>query len=852
LTILKVKLIDFIYANLLKGALAVLLFMSFLFFWYSRDLPSPDKIQRKEGFSTVILDRKGKPIYDIYSDKNRIPVPLSDIPDHLKKATVSIEDKDFYEHQGFSSRGILRAILNILTFKGLQGGSTLTQQLVKNVLLSSERTFPRKFKEFILAVQIERKYKKDEILQMYLNESPYGGTMWGIEAAAQGYFGKNTRELNFIESVILAGLPQRPSYYSPYGAHPDAFRERAKQVLRRMREDGIISSGQEEDYIRQITAFKFAPNSGQLAAPHFVEYVKKKLIEKFGEEKIEKGGYKVVTTLDLTLQKKSEAIIYEELNKIKQLNVTNGAAMAMDPTSGEILSYVGSREYESEDEDFQGKFDVVSLGKRQPGSALKPITYAVAFSKNYTPSTVIMDVETKFPGGIGKPDYIPKNYDNKFRGPVQLRFALGNSINLPAVKLTALVGIRDILETAHNMGIKTLEPTKQNESRLGLSITLGGGEVTLFDLTSAYSVFATGGVKNEPVVILKVTDASGKTVFEHKKTDGKRILSEEVSFLVSHILLDNNARKDVFGERSYLNISGKTVAVKTGTTDDKRDNWTVGYTPDFTLGVWVGNNDNSEMDPRLASGATGAAPIWNRIMREYLSSKANKEFAVPANIISLNVDAFGGGLPKDGRPERSEYFIAGTEPTATSPIYKKLKLSRSDTGKLANNVEIATGNYEEKDFIVFEETDPTSNEENRWQQAIDEWQKSQPDPIYHPPSEISSVNQDAVVVRIRKPSEKERIDNNNVEISAEARAVKNIRKLELYIDGEKKDESSGDRLEKNINLPDGIHKIKVTATDEQGKTGDSEITVGINADPEQLTVTPAITEVPVGISPTPS
>ena len=844
---IKVTIVDFLYANSLKLIGLFFVFLIALFIYYSRDLPSPDRVQRKEGFSIVLYDRNMKPLYDIYSDKNRIPVPLTDMPDYLKKATIAIEDKDFYKHQGFSTKGILRAMVNILTFRGLQGGSTLTQQLVKNVLLTSERTLPRKFKEFILAVQIERKYSKDEILQMYLNEAPYGGTMWGIEAAAQGYFDKSTRDINFTEAVILAGLPQRPSYYSPYGSNKDAYKKRSEEVLRRMREDGYITGKQEQENKNLINNFQFPIKSLNFHAPHFVEFIKKQLIEKFGEKKVEQGGLNVVTTLDLELQKQSEMIVYEELEKIKKLNATNGAVVVIDPTTGEILTYIGSREYESEDENFQGKFDVASQGLRQPGSALKPITYAVAFSKNYTPSSLIMDVETKFPGGEGKPDYIPKNYDNKFRGPIQLRFALGNSINIPAVKLTALVGIRDILATAYEMGVSTLKPTAENERRLGLSITLGGGEVTLIDLTYAYGVLVTGGIKQTPIAILQVKDTDGKILYENKKTSGKKVLDEDIAFLISHILSDNNARKDVFGERSYLNIAGKTVAVKTGTTDDKRDNWTVGYTPSVVAGVWVGNNDNSAMNPQLASGATGAAPIWNRIIREFFKNKNSQDFPIPDNIISLTIDAFGGGLPKEGRPERSEYFIKGTEPTTTSPIYQKLKISRSDSDRLANPVEVATGNYEEKEFIVFEEKDPTSDE-NRWQAGIDEWLSTQSDQLYHPPKEFSTKDENSVIVNIKDPKDKTRIDSNQVEIKAEASAFKKINKIEVYIDGSYKESVEGSVLVRTVNIENGIRKIKVRAIDEEGRSGESEITIGVNTTVEP-TPTPLSTATPV-VSPT--
>lgn len=844
LRILKVKLANSLFSAVLFGGIFLLILFPVMFIYYSRDLPTPDKVKRKEGFSTVILDRNNKPIYDIYQDKNRIPVPLTEIPDIMKKATISIEDKDFYKHQGFDTKGIIRAFFKIITFQGLQGGSTLTQQLVKNVLLSSERTLPRKFKEFILAAQIERKYSKDEILQMYLNEAPYGGTMWGIESAAQGYFGKSAKDLTPVESVILAGLPQRPSIYSPFGANSTAYVERSNEVLRRMREDGVINNTEEYDYKKALENVQFASSSSQLKALHFIEYVKKELSKKFGEKKLQSGGMKVITSLDIDLQIASEKIIREELDKLKGLNVTNGAAIVLDPQNGEVLAYIGSKEYQSEDEEFQGKFDVVSMGLRQPGSALKPITYAVAFNKGYTPSSLIMDVETHFPGGEGKPDYIPKNYDGKFRGPLQLRYTLGNSINVPAVKLTALVGVRDILKTAFDLGLTTLSPSADNEKKLGLSLTLGGGEVRLLELAQAYGVFANLGIRKDPVSILKVIDNDGKTIFEQQKTSGKKVLNEDVTFLVSHILADNEARKEVFGEKSYLLIPGKTVSVKTGTTDDKKDNWALGYTNSTVVGVWVGNNDNSPMNPKLASGVTGAAPIWNRIMREAIREKSNEELKMPANISQLTVDSYGGGLPYEGKPTRSEYFIRGTEPTAVSAIYKKIKISKKDSQKSANNIEIAQGEYEEKEFIVFSENDPTSDgSENRWQEAIDDWLSKQGDPVFHPPKEESDQSADQVYVQIKKPQDNTQLDEISVEIIAVASAINKINKIELYIDGSLKNTYNQASINEKMDLTAGIHKIKIKAYDEENRSGEREITIGVKVSPlaPTATVIPTVT-----------
>ncbi|MDP2860732.1 MAG: transglycosylase domain-containing protein, partial [bacterium] len=481
---------------LLAGLIGVIFFTIFLFAWYTKDLPRPDRVQRAEGLSTVIFDRNDEALYDIFGDQNRVPVAFTDMPLSLRQATIAIEDKDFYKHQGFSLRGIARSLFNIFIFRKLEGGSTLTQQLVKNVLLTNERTIPRKIKEFILAIQIERKYTKDEILQMYLNEAPYGGTAWGVETAAQTYFGKHTKDLSFIEAVILSGLPQSPTRYSPYGDNPKAYINRSQQVLRRMREDGYVSKQQEEETGKQLETIQFSSQGVNFKAPHFVMYVKDQLVSQFGEKMVEQGGLKVKTSLDWKLQEKVEKIVKEEVDKLKALKVSNGAAVVLDPKTGDILAMVGSKDYSATDSSGL-KFNVVTQGLRQPGSAIKPIIYAAGFEKGYTPATLLLDVETHFPGGEGKEDYIPKNYDGKFRGPIQVRFALSNSINVAAVKMQAMIGTKEALKMAYKMGLSTLAPTDDNLRRFGLSLVLGGGEVKLLDLTSAFSVFATGGMRHE-------------------------------------------------------------------------------------------------------------------------------------------------------------------------------------------------------------------------------------------------------------------------------------------------------------------------------------------------------------------
>ncbi|MBI5127137.1 PBP1A family penicillin-binding protein [Candidatus Roizmanbacteria bacterium] len=797
-----------------------------LFAWYAKDLPSPSKLSQVTGYSTVFQDRNGKILYDMYKDKNRVPVSFSEIPDYLKQATISIEDKNFYKHGGISQFGIIRAAINILLGRGLQGGSTITQQLIKNVLLTSRQTISRKIQEMILALEVERRYKKDEILLMYLNESPYGGSFWGVKTASKGYFGKDVKDLTLVESAILAGLPQSPSNYSPFIGKKDAWRSRTKDVLRRMREDGYINREREKKALNELEKIRFTSPKLTIDAPHFVFYVKDKIEQEYGGKLIDQG-IKIKTTLDLEVQKTTEKIVSEEIEKLKGLNATNGAVVVLDSKTGDILAMVGS--YDFNDEKF-GKFNA-ALGLRQPGSAIKPITYATAFEKGYTPATVLMDVKTEFSSGssVDKP-YTPVNYDAKFRGPMQVRFALGNSENIPAVKMLAMVGVRDFLQKASEMGISTFAPTQENLNRFGLAVTLGGGETTLLDLTSSFSVFASSGQKKETASISEITDFKGKKIYKQVRVREKQVITPEVAFLISHILSDNNARLDVFGPNSYLNIPGKTVAVKTGTTDDKRDNWAVGYTKSITVGVWVGNNDNSAMNPKIASGATGASPIFYRLMRELLKDHDDGIMNKPDKVKALNIDSYLGGLPKDGYPTRSEYFIDGTEPKDISPYYKKIKISKSN-GKLANDVEVKNGNFEEKEFIVITESDPVSADgKNRWQEGIDAWLKDQGDPKFHPPTETSDSSSEDVIVSIKNPPGQQTVNSNNIEIKAKIISLAKIKNVKIKINGSEVKSIDGDReeIDETINLTDGAYELQVVATNEKDKQGESTLKFGVN------------------------
>lgn len=792
------------------------------FAWFARDLPSPTKLAQTTGLSTVFYDRDGKILYEIYKDKNRVPVESGEISKYIKQATIAIEDKDFYRHQGISEKGLLRAAFNVSRGQSLQSGSTITQQLIKNVLLDPRQTLSRKVREMILAIEVERRYSKDQILQMYLNESPYGGSFWGIGSAAKGYFNKSPKDVTIAQAAFLSGLPQSPSYYSPFIGKNDAWKTRTRNVLRRMREDRYITRDEEIKALKEVETMKFTEPNIAINAPHFVFYVRDLLEKEYGP-KILDQGLKVKTTLSLEVQQQAEKIVNEEIKKLKTSDVGNGATVVLDTKTGEVLAMVGS--YDFNDPNF-GKFNA-ALGMRQPGSSVKPITYALAFERGYTPSTVLMDVKTTFPVQGGK-DYIPVNYDGTFRGPVQVRFALGNSLNIPAVKMLAMVGIKDFLTKADQMGLHSLAPTQQNLARFGLAVTLGGAESNVLDMTSAFSVFARGGVQKDAQSILEIVDSKGKVLYKQKDARETRVFSPEVSFLISHILSDNVARSAAFGSSSYLNVPGKTVAVKTGTTDDKRDNWAIGFTKDVTVGVWVGNNDNTPMNPRIASGVTGASPIWNKIMTMLLKKYGDGIMDKPDKVKAMEIDGYLGGLPRDGQPKRSEYFIDGFEPKDQSTYYKKLKISKAN-GKLANDVEIKTGNYEEKDYIVITENDPVSIDgKNRWQEAIDEWARSQSDDKFKPPTEKSDGSSEDLVVSIRKPSDKQTVDTNNVEINAKVTTVAGLREVKLIVDGKELKVWSDVRdINETISLEEGAHEIKVYAKNDKDKVADNVVHIGV-------------------------
>lgn len=803
----------------------------------SYGLPSPDEVVRREGYSSKILDRNGKPLYDIFEDGRRIPVEFDQIPNTLKEATIAIEDKNFYQHQGFDPLGMLRGLSRQFTRGRAQGGSTLTQQLVKNVLLTDERSVTRKLREFVLAIQIERKYSKDDILRMYLNEAPYGGTAYGVAAASDTYFGKEVSELTLLESAILAGLPQRPSYYSPFTGEDKAYEGRTEAVLRRMREDGYISEEDEEQALSDLKTFEFRDKGNQFKAPHFVQYVQRILEETYGEQVIEQGGLTVTTTLDLELQDKAQQIVTDEINKVKAQKITNGASVVLNPETGEILAMVGSRGFD--DPEIDGQVNVTT-SLRQPGSSIKPITYAAGFMKGYTPATLLMDVETEFPAGPNQPLYKPVNYDGKYRGPVQVRYALANSLNVPAVKMLAMVGVSEILQTAYDLGITSLEPTSANMSRLGLSVTLGGGEVKLVELAGAYGAFMNGGHRIEPTAILKVEDASGKVLEDVNPKKKERVLSPEAAYLVADILSDNDARSQTFGTNSALNISGKTVAAKTGTTNDRRDNWTFGGNKYAVVGVWVGNNDNSPMGA-LTSGVSGAAPIWRKIVIESLTGKPNDGFEKPGGIVETGVDVVSGYAAHDGFPSRTEKFIDGTQP-GEDPVHVKLKVCKQD-GKLATPSDIASGNYDEREFFQFVENDPVSTDGiNRWQEGINKWISTQPDSKYKPPNDYCGTA-NPLNVEFKTPTDRTSNLPNTFPIEVRPDSTAQIVEVTLDVDGNRARNWNTPPYKTDLTLENGVHVLRARARDEKGNESERIITIGVNTNWDANIATPTLTPI---------
>ncbi|NCN94810.1 penicillin-binding protein [Candidatus Wolfebacteria bacterium] len=642
----------------------------------AQELPNPEEfIDGQITQSTKIYDRAGEVLlYEIHGDQKRTVIPFSDIPQYSKEATLAIEDQNFYHHAAMDWKGTLRALItNLTTGEMSQGGSTITQQLARNTFLTAEKTIQRKIKELILANWIEEKYTKDKILELYLNQIPYGTNAYGIESASQTYFNKSAKDLSLAESATLAAMIQAPSYYSPWGTHMEELINRKNYVLEQMNKLGFIDK-QEEESAQKIKLVFASQNIGIIKAPHFVMMVEDYLIQKYGEDIVEKGGLRVITTLDWKLQQIAETAVENGANRNTELyQGKNAALVAQDPKTGQILALVGSKDYF--DKSVDGNFNVAVQGLRQPGSSFKPFAYVTAFEKGYSPNTVIFDLPTEFSSytdvcrlvNINYNDenplcFHPQNFDGDFRGPINLRNSLAQSINVASVKVLYLAGLNDTIKTAQNFGLTTIN----DPGRYGLSLVLGGGEVKLIDMVEAYSVFSQEGIKHNQAIILEVDSAKGD-ILEKYLDQATRVIDQQYPKLVNNILSDIDARAGLF--QSSLNLTvfpGRDVALKTGTTNDYKDAWTLGYTPSLTIGVWAGNSDNIPMQ-KHAGSILAAVPIWSEFMNAALQNYPMEFFNKPDGV-QENKPMMNGEYIINGQVHEILYYVDKTNPMGPQPL----------------------------------------------------------------------------------------------------------------------------------------------------------------------------------------
>ncbi len=769
-------------------------------FFLSKDLPNPNQlIEREIAQSTIIYDRSGENIlYEFHGEEKRTLISLSEIPDFAKHATISIEDKNFYKHKGVSFLAIARTIITNVLYGKKAGGSTLTQQFVKNSLLTSEKKYSRKIKEMIIAQRIEKKFSKDEILQMYLNEIPYGSNAYGIEAASQKYFGKSAKDLNLAESAVLAALPQAPSRYSPYGPNKDLLLGRQQYILDLMQEQGYINQEEKED--AKNYEIKFKGPETNITAPHFVMYVREILSEKYGTKEVEQGGLKIYTTLDLEKQKIAEEAIKNRVEEnASKFNASNASLVAVDPKNGQVLAMVGSKDYFNQEIDGQVN---VALRLRQPGSSLKPLVYAALFKKGFSPNSILYDVITNF-SASGKA-YEPNNYNGQESGPISIRKALAGSLNIPAVKALYLAGINNVIELAKEAGYTSLT----NPDNYGLSLVLGGAEVKLLEHVNAYSIFAREGEISPVSVILKIENKDGKVLEEFQERK-RKVLEPNIAKMINSTLSDNSARSFVFGERNNLTIEGRPVAAKTGTTNNFRDAWTIGYTPSLVAGVWVGNNNNTEMK-RGADGSVVAAPIWNEFMRNALQKTAIENFSEPQ-------------IEKTGKA-----IIDGEQ------IGKIIKINK-ETGEIATETtapelveEIFFADHHSVLFYI-DKDDPLgpipSNPEKDpqfklWEERVLDWARKQ-DEHYNPDILNQAENiydpENIPVFSIKNIEDNTTINNENFSVELQATAPRGIYKVDYYINGNLLDRKTSYPfdLNKNISfLSNGYYNLKVVVCDD--------------------------------------
>lgn len=804
------------------------------FAYYSRNLPDPGQLtDRAISQTTKIYDRTGEHLlYEVYGDENRTLVKIQEgfckddaematdpngIPLRMLEATITAEDRTFCKHGGFSYTGLARAVF----FLGQRGGgSTLTQQLVKNAILSNERHLSRKIKELIISIGLERRYSKDQILQIYFNEIPYGSTYYGIQAAATNYYDTQVKDLTLGQMATLAAIPKAPTSYLN---NPDMLTTRRDYILDGMVEQGFVTQ-EEADAAKQEDT-SLAVKITNIDAPHFVMYVKQQLEETYGQYQAENGGLKVTTSLDYDLQKIAEEEVVKGVEaKGETYNFTNGALVAMDPKNGQVLAMVGSKDYF--DDEIDGQVNV-ALRPRQPGSSFKPLVYTAGFERGYTPNTILWDVNTSFPNGSGGA-YTPYDYDLGERGPLRVRNALQSSLNLPAVEMTYLVGVDNILTFAERLGYTTFG----DRSRYGLSLGIGAGEVKLLEHADAFATLANEGVRHEAVSILKVEGPDGTVLDEWKANDGEKVLEPNIARMTANVLSDNDARTAVFGASSYLQLGDRPVAAKTGTTNDFYDAWTMGYTPSLVAGVWVGNSQYVAMK-QGADGSVVAAPIWNGFMRRALEGKPIDYFTSPE-------------IPVTGKA-----ILDGSMPSVTVTVDTK-------SGKLATDFTPdstrETRTYAEYHSILHyvDRNDPLGPppanpaddvEYVAWEKAITDWIAKREAETgikieqASPPTEYDDVHVPANVpsVRMTSPDNDENLSTRDVFLSASADAPRGVTRVEFYIDGYflGVDESEPWSLDARIpnTVSRGYHTLKAVAYDDVDNSASDTVGVRVDSEP---------------------
>lgn len=811
---------------LIKNALLALIALALLgsifllgaFAWISRDLPDPNSLTIREvPESTKIYDRTGEHLlYEIAGDEKRTLVTLDQIPEYLVWATITAEDRSFYEHVGIDFRGIARAIfVDIITLSKSQGASTITQQLVKNAILSNEKTFTRKFKELILSLALERRYTKDEIMQLYLNEIPYGSRNYGVQAAASAYYDAAVEDLTLAQAATLAALPQATTYYLN---NPDQLKSRRDWILGDMAELGYISQEQADSAMLEDTSV--TAYYSDIKAPHFVLWVKEQLEEEYGQKEVEQGGMTVITTIDYDMQTAAEdAVVHNRDTRSESYGFNNSGLIAMDPDNGHILAMVGSVDYFNDEIDGQVN---VTMQPLQPGSSFKPIIYTAGFEAGYTPNTILWDVKTEF--GTATGPYSPNNYDGQEHGPMTVRSALQGSLNIPAVKMLYLVGVNAAADFAARLGYTTLT----DPSQYGLSMVLGGAEVKLIEHAAAYSVFASEGVYREPVSILKVENSDGETLEEWEQTDGEQVLDQNLARMITNVLSDDVARAPFFGAGGYLTLGSRPAAAKTGTTNDYKDAWAMGYTPQLVAGVWTGNTDGSTMN-RGSGGSSVAAPIWNEFMRAALADQPIEYFNAPEIPVTgiavldgtmpsqeVTIDTASGKLATEKTPDRfKETKVCGEYHS----ILHYINPSDPDAGVISEPID---GAYERWESAV--QTYITN-----YNSALEDGQAPLEECEIPTEEDDVHVSRNEPEISIKSPGNGDSV-GREFSVSIDASARRGIDRIEYVIDGSII-KQTGNTPEVDIALPSwvaaGSHNLTVTAYDDVDNQASDHIAIKV-------------------------